>query len=527
MRFKVDSLIKRTISIAPSKPGGPDLKSQNLKELNPRALIVVHLDDQPCETVRVATLLHTLRSDSLYQVHSANDITTFWRICSDLLPDIIILDVNIDDTGVDGAALCPMAREHFPDAVILMHSAFGSSEVISQCLKHGADNFIDKELADHEFARFITSSYQLAHLKRGTPHLKCIPSGVAVGGTMQAIAAQLPAIIHSAVSSILIRGESGTGKEVVCDLLASMLPTSIPLVRVNCGAIAPSLLEGELFGSVRGAYTGATHDRQGLLEAAHGGWIFLDEVTSLPLAAQAALLRVLENQEVRRVGSTQTKRIQLRVLAATNEDVETLVECGTFRRDLWQRLRESEFVLPPLRMRRQEVVQFIEHFCRTMAGGPFTVSPPALEILTSSNWRRGNVRELRNCLRSMTALHHQRILTPISIPAWFLNSEMEVKSHASDIPNPAHTNPTQDEHAIVLSPAETDMAENPTYAHYADLLLIALTRKAAVLDRRMSLRSLARQLGMSRATLTARLRAATQSGLIDMSELRNLTGVEP
>jgi DNA-binding NtrC family response regulator len=350
-----------------------------------------------------------------------------------------------------------------------------------------------------ELSLRVYNSYRLATMKRGVnftaqPVDKDIPRPV--GATMERIARRIPLILDSAISAIFIGGESGTGKEVVADLIGSALPPETPFIKVNCGAIAPTLLESELFGHVKGAFTGASADKRGLLEAASGGWIFLDEVATLSPSAQVALLRVLENHTMLRVGSTKPVHLDLRVLSATNEPLETLVAEGKFRADLWQRLRETEINLPPLRQRPDEIPALVERFCNKMNGGPYTVSGPAMAVLTSASWRAGNIRELRNCLRAMTEMHVNKLLTPLSIPErlWEdIGEKPETQTQDQAEPKPQVLLDDSEDNGIVIPWTYDD---KQTYDHLTDLLLLTLTRKVASRNGRLSLRSLAQTIGM-------------------------------
>ena len=232
---------------------------------------------------------------------------------------------------------------------------------------------------------------------------------------MRKICQRVPQIINSAISSVYIEGESGTGKEVVADLFGSFARNT-PFVKLNCGSIAPSLLESELFGYVKGAFTGALSNKAGIIETASGGWVFLDEVASLSKSAQVALLRVLENQEVIRLGESHSRKINVRFIAASNVCLSHLVEEGKFRNDLWQRLCETEIILKPLRERRSEIPELIEYFCKNMRGGPYQIEKTAMNVLSQMPWDDGNVRELRNCLRAMTENQNNGILSPMGIP---------------------------------------------------------------------------------------------------------------
>jgi len=328
-------------------------------------------------------------------------------------------------------------------------------------------------------------------------------------------------------STVLITGESGTGKELVARAIhESSLRKDKPLVIVNCGAIPSELLEAELFGHVKGAFTGAANDKRGLFETASGGWIFLDEIATLSPSAQVALLRVLENQEVLRVGSTRPLPITVRVISATNESIQALVKDGRFRSDLWQRLREAEVALPPLCERPDEIPPLIAHFCKAMPGGPYQVSGPALEVLCNVGWREGNVRELRNCLRAMTELHVNKLLTPLAIPERFWDElgerpagEVEKTSRAGRV---VAAKPASD--APLELPWDVG-AETHNYDHMTDLLLVAMARRLAGERGKVSLRGLAQTIGTSRSTLSGRLKALVHRDIISLEELSQLVGI--
>lgn len=428
-------------------------------------------------------------------------------------PDIIIIKMRNDEDEKKTADLCSLTRQKYPKSTILVYSSQSSSTLVNGCLQAGADNFLDESLDDIDLLTAVKETYHLSQIRNGSRTPPPQVQSIAVGETMQRIATQLPRILESAVSSILVTGESGTGKEIVCDLIEHLSCGHAPMVRINCGELVDSLAQGQLFGHVKGAYTGAVTDRKGLIEAADGGWLFLDEVTTLSVAAQTSLLRVLENREIRRLGDRKSRPINVRVLAATNEDIPTLVDKGLFRKDLWQRLREAEFHLLPLRQRSHEIPQLIEHFCKIMPRGPFQISKPTELILRNLKWRRGNIRELRNCLRMMTSLHVKSILTPMSIPERFLDQ--------------AATEPIEEKD---IKPGKVPAANKLNYAdlnyhRYADALLVELARKAKKDQKRMSLRNMASKLGVSRATLTNRLRGAVTSGLIGATEFADITGL--
>ncbi len=496
-----------------------------------KALILIHLDDDPFEIEKVAQELAKHSGESELHLYSAQSVEDF----DDLLarqpnPDVILLDVDLG-AGEQGDRVAARLRKKLAHAVILMRSGYGDFETVKRCLSSGADDFISKEMARGELHLRLMQSYSMARLKRGNPALAVTNfqgcdrrrTETLVGSTMQQIDTRIPRVISSALAAIHIFGESGTGKEVVADLFAAHLPPTVPFIKINCGAIAPSLLESELFGHVKGAFTGATADKKGLIESADGGWIFMDEVATLSSSAQIALLRVLENQEIRPVGSSKSRDINIRVLSATNESLESKVKAGTFRGDLWQRLRETEFRLPPLRERPEEIDGLVQHFCRTMKGGPFKISGPAMEVLCSYHWRGGNIRELRNCLRAMTEFQVDRLLTPLAIPER-LWADLEEKPEIAD---------TASDHALNSIPGGStgqltltwEKHEPLSYDFLADKLLLGLTTKFIAEKGKTSLRTLAKQIGMSRSTLSTRLKGLAAKDLVSLDDLSAMVGI--
>lgn len=493
-------------------------------------LKVVHLDDDPFELERVRSALEKHALTCSFDVESLSTSEEFRkRINLKPIPDVVILDIHIDSADA-GIKLAGFARKSSPKSVILMCSTADDVSTIGECLQAGADDFISKLSDKGELSLRVYNSYKLARLKHGTD-ASVNNSGKgklnAVGLTMNRIATRVPQIANSAISAVFIKGESGTGKEVVADLFGASLTGSTPFVKVNCGAIAPSLLESELFGHVKGAFTGATTDKKGLLEAASGGWIFLDEVATLSVSAQVALLRVIENQEVMRVGSTKAVSINVRVLSATNESIEKMIANGKFRGDLWQRLKEAIIELPPIRDRPDEIPALIDHFCTAMPGGPYQVSGPVKEILSNVSWSEGNIRELRNCLRAMTEFHVNKLLTPLSIPEriWDdLGDKPEVSGDAES-PQGAAPLPKKGQPGDGTISLAWDMSEKQNYDYLSDLLLLQMTRMLADSQGKMSLRSLAQAIGVSRSTLSGRFKAMIHRNVTDINELTKIVGI--
>ena len=314
---------------------------------------------------------------------------------------------------------------------------------------------------------------------------------------MGAISCQVPRILASALRAVHVQGESGTGKEGVAQLFRAALGC-LPFVAISCAALAPELLEATLFGAVKGAFTGAMVDRAGVFEAASGGWLFLDEVACLTAAAQAALLRVLECGQVTRLGETLARSVDVRVLSATNEDLGELVTAGRFRRDLWQRLCELRLCLPPLRERRQEIPAIIDAMLAELTGGPWTMDPELRGHLAGQTWCEGNVRQLRSCLRAMTAMASGQRLTMGCLPEgdsfpWWPTTSAR---RAGD------TSATGRAALAVQLPGGPRPFD---FCSLTERLLLASVEALRQQHRGIGLRGLAAELGMSRSALARRL----------------------
>jgi DNA-binding NtrC family response regulator len=233
----------------------------------------------------------------------------------------------------------------------------------------------------------------------------------------------------------LILGETGTGKEVVARSIHALSAAAGPFVIIDCSCMG-TLLESELFGHVKGAFTGAANSKVGLLEAARGGTAFFDEIGELPLEAQAKLLRVLQEKEFRPVGSLHTRRSDFRIIAATNRDLAEEVERGTFRRDLYFRLNVLPLPLVPLRERMDDIPALVKHFLEA-AGGDRTVTPELMEVLLAYSWP-GNVRELGNCIRQMVVMSPDRLLTPRDLPPGIRDSLEPAQPRPPGVADSAH-----------------------------------------------------------------------------------------
>jgi DNA-binding NtrC family response regulator len=392
---------------------------------------VLHLDDDPVMHMKAEMALSDAKYGLSFSYRSASKEADFWVLYEELHPHLVLLDI---DLGVERDGICVLASlraRGFGGPVILFSSSADANFVV-RALASGASDFIAKNIEDHELCLRVTQAL-LTHERV----LASVPSLSATGAVMREIEARVPRIVESGIKSVLVQGETGTGKEVVADLFRAQVSKKVPFVSVNSGAISKDLIESELFGYEKGAFTGASAAKQGLLTAADGGWIFLDEVARLPLGAQAALLRTLENGEVRAVGGTQSRKVKVKVIAATNENLDALVASGEFRADLLQRLRAYEIHLPPLRARsareRDDLLDALLNRLneeRKALGLKFQVVPAVRKLFSAYHWKRGNVREMWQVLQAAAVDAPDGTITLGTLPKTFSTQVAESAARA-------------------------------------------------------------------------------------------------
>ncbi|MBM4033741.1 MAG: sigma-54-dependent Fis family transcriptional regulator [Planctomycetes bacterium] len=339
--------------------------------------------------------------------------------------DLVLTDLRMPD--MDGLELLTRVRQRDSRVFVLLITAFATVNTAVEAMKRGAFNYIMKpidldQLKAHLATAFGAQDLLLENilLRERIQHLSA-PPGLIVGHSfaMRKVM-DLIGQVADTQTTVLLRGESGTGKELVAnEVHRKSRRARGPFVKVNCAALSESLLESELFGHEEGAFTGAIRQRQGRFELAHEGTIFLDEVSELSPATQAKLLRVLQNREFERLGGTKTISVDVRVVAATNADLEERVANATFRRDLFFRLNVVPVYLPPLRARREDIPLFANVFIRRYAErnskDVIGISPEALRRLQAHTWP-GNVRELENCIERMVVTSTKRILDVDDLP---------------------------------------------------------------------------------------------------------------
>ena len=355
--------------------------------------------------------------------------------------DVIISDVKMPD--MDGIEMLRAVRETLPDVGVILMTAFASVETAREAFKLGADDFIQKPFDVEELKLIVRKTLEKQALidenrafKRAQRERGSIKNIVGTSAKMNAIF-QMIETVAEVQSTILLTGESGTGKELVARAIHDLSPRAEkPFISINCGAFTETLLESELFGYIKGAFTGANTNRKGLFEAAHGGTIFLDEIGEMSSAMQVKLLRVLQERRVRPVGAHDEMSFDARVIAATNRDLKQMCEDGTFREDLFYRISVIPIHLPPLRERTEDIADLIEHFVKkfcNQAGKSLTISSKAVQLLENYAWH-GNVRELEHTIERAVALERSGEIQPEQLPDHITNYNPQRISAEFDLP---------------------------------------------------------------------------------------------
>jgi len=346
-------------------------------------------------------------------VQAANGEEAIARL-SDFAFDILITDLRLP--GADGRAVVQTALDRYPDIIPIIVTGYGTVQDAVEAIKQGAADFVTKPFQFDALLHVIHSALEQRRLRSENAYLRAqleeryrLDGLVGKSRVMRDLFQLLETVAQSS-STVLVTGETGTGKELAARAIHHNSPRRTQrFVAINCSAIPETLLEAELFGHVRGAFTGAVATRQGRFEQAHRGTLFLDEIGTMSPSLQAKLLRVLQSREFERVGDAHPVRVDVRLIAATNSDLAKMVEQGTFREDLYYRLNVIPIHVPALRERREDVPLLVQHFierlCReqTPPRQPITVSQEAMRLLMSFPWP-GNVRQLENTVERAIAL---------------------------------------------------------------------------------------------------------------------------
>jgi DNA-binding NtrC family response regulator len=382
---------------------------------NEQILIV----DDAQDTVEI--LRRTLQSEG-YRVFSAPDVPRAIDILRQTPFDLVITDYKMPK--VSGMELVKHVRENFKDTEIVMITGYPSIDGAVGAVKAGAAEYLPKPFTDQELlsaVRVVLGKLRMRRTAQTQTDRAQAPQGfVGESAAMKKVFREVAKAAPTS-ATVLISGESGTGKELIARAIHYGSPrAAAPFVPVNCSAIPESLLESELFGYVKGAFTGAHESRAGFFQTADGGTIFLDEISATSLSTQVKLLRVLQEREVCMVGSTRPRKVDIRVLAATNKDLPRLVEKQLFREDLYFRLNVITIALPPLRERGDDVLILIQHFARKFAGELGKRIPQfsdqALHVLRNYHWP-GNVRELENVMQRLVVMTDSDVIEVADLPS--------------------------------------------------------------------------------------------------------------
>src|SRR5688572_11378966 len=376
-----------------------------------KALVV---DDESA----IRMLVRTLLEKEGFEVSEAADAATLRDLFSEEPPDVVLLDLKLPDA--EGMDLIPVIKKNWPGSEVIMLTGHATLDAAVAAIKAGAYDFQKKPFEPKALTLCIARAIEHKVLTEETSSLRQAVATMSAGGSpifqsqaMKAIVRTVERIAPSDIS-VLITGESGTGKEVIGDLIHTLSPRSKgPFVKINCAALPRELIESELFGSVKGAFTGAQTDREGLFRQAEGGTLLLDELAEMPVDTQTKLLRVLQEKEFRPVGGRQSYKTNVRIIASTNIEVEVAIRAGKLREDLYYRISAITLHLPPLRERREDIVplatSFLKRFAaqagRTMTG--FT--PAAQEKIRRYDWP-GNVRQLQNEIQRALLMTDNQII---------------------------------------------------------------------------------------------------------------------
>jgi DNA-binding NtrC family response regulator len=380
---------------------------------------ILIVDDEPAARTTLGILLRK-RGHRVAQAEGAKAAT---KILAEMAFDLVVTDLRMPDG--DGLEVLRAARGHCPEASVILLTAYAGWESAKEAMRLGAFDYFEKGKEPDEFLHRVDKALEEKGLRRENENLRrqvrerySLPGIIAHSKEMQHVL-ELVMRVAPTDATVLIQGESGTGKEVIAKAIHHASPQANgPFVAVNCGALPEPLLESEIFGHVKGAFTGATAHKKGLFEEAHGGTFFLDEIGDMPMSLQVKFLRVLQEGEVRRVGANQAATVDVRVLAATNRDLGQLMQQGKVREDLFYRLNVIPVALPPLRERREDILPLAEYFLGYFGekqGRLLRLTAAAEERLLRYPWP-GNVRELENAMERTTILARHDPVGPDELP---------------------------------------------------------------------------------------------------------------
>ena len=388
---------------------------QRVMEKNKGKILIVEDEKSMREVLKM------LLEGEQYDVTSASDgLEGLTYIGKDIF-DLVITDMKMPK--VDGFEILKKVKEIAPETIVIMITAFGTTETAIEAMKLGAYDYINKPFKIDEIRIIVTKAIEKKRLREELSLLRekiktsyALENIIGKSAKMQEMFTIIPKIAQSS-SNVLIIGESGSGKELVATALHNLSPRRDKnFVAINCAAFPEGLLESELFGHMKGAFTGALYNKQGLFEIADGGSLLLDEICEMPINLQAKLLRVIESGMFRRVGGTNDIKVDVRIISATNKNIKEEIEAYKFREDLYYRLNVVPINIPPLRERKEDIPLLAEHFLRKLSETTKRITPEAMKLLLDYPWK-GNVRELENVIERMTLLVDKEEITPEDLPS--------------------------------------------------------------------------------------------------------------
>lgn len=417
------------------------------------------------------------------KLHLFSDSTSFNDFIQKKPPvSLFLLDLYEGDKAVGLNMLSDIKVSYGNNSHVIMHSNSRANKDVVKAIKLGADHYLMKD-CEEEDLELALESYLVDD---DFDEVFMRYDGIEVAGaTLKKIKADIPAIIASSARTVFINGETGTGKEVVAEIIKGYLPRKDKFITVNCSQLLGDTVVSELFGHKKGAFTGANSDKTGLIEAANGGWIFLDEIAELPMGCQSLLLRAIENQVIKPLGSNREVKIDVRFITATKENILKKIRKKEFRDDLWNRINQIVIELPALKDRKSEIRDIAEHIAKNIKYGPYKIPKATMILLEEFDWRTGNVRELKNCIVSMTVkAGNRRNLIP---------SYLEL--HRPD--SPAFTN------NLVMGGSVTfDFSSELNFQHWSLKIFDALCQHVYQIHGEISINQLSKIIGVSRATIT-------------------------
>jgi len=378
---------------------------------------ILVVDDE--EAIRFS--LHEGLTHAGYNVRTATSGEECLETLKEWTPHLLLLDLRL--TGKNGFQVLRDVKQLYPSILVIMMTAYGDTKGAVEAIKLGAINFLDKPFDFDNLLKLLDESFDAQRIKKEWEyyhdrHKQELITNQLVGQSkvMNEVRRKLETVAQSYDTSVLLYGETGTGKEVAARSLHSMSTRKDkPFIDINCGAIPHNLIESELFGYEKNAFTGAGQGKKGLFELADGGTIFLDEIGEMPLDMQVKLLRFLETQVFRRVGGRSNLFVDVRVIAATNQDLRRQIEAGSFRKDLYYRLNVFPISLPPLRERQDDIIPLAKHFWKELK------TDATVEKVLKEYYWPGNVRELKNLMELLSILHPNGKVYLKDLPSHFLH----------------------------------------------------------------------------------------------------------